>query len=51
MHANKPAVVLNERAEKNAILPECPQFHRSLSDPAMMTLLRNAAQTLGYVID
>jgi hypothetical protein len=51
MHANKPAVVLNERAEKNAILPESPQFHRSLSDPAMITLLRNAARTLGYVID
>ncbi len=51
MHANKPVVVLNERAEKNTTLPESPRFHRSLSDPAMMTLLRNAARTLGYVID
>ena len=50
MHANKPAVVLNERIEKQVILPENPRFHRSLGDPAMMTLLRNAARTLGFVI-
>ena len=51
MHANEPAVAINERADRIGFLPVNPRFHRSLSDPAMMSLLRNAARSLGYVID
>lgn len=46
MHANRPAVALNERAL--AVLPGHPEFHRPLVDPALMIMLRNAAHKLGY---
>ena len=50
MHANKPAMVLTERAKSAGIIPTSPSFHRALSDPAILTLLRNAARTLGYAL-
>jgi len=50
MHANRPAVVLNEHADASGALPAHPCFHRALSDPAMLTVLRNAARTVGYLL-
>jgi RES domain-containing protein len=50
MHANEPAVVLNDRAERAEILPAVPVFHRALADPALLTVLRNAARALGYLL-
>ena len=48
MHANVPAMVLTDRAEVLDVLAEHPSFHRALADPALLTILRNAARTLGY---
>jgi hypothetical protein len=48
MHANQPAVALTDRAEGLGVMPERPIFHRALGDAAMLTVLRNAARTLGY---
>jgi hypothetical protein len=48
MHANQPVVVLNERADIRRVVPAHPHFHRSLSDPAMLSILRNGARALGY---
>lgn len=48
MHANAMAVVLTDRAEAVGVLPEVPRFHRALADPAMLSIIRNAARTLGY---
>ncbi len=48
MNANRPAVVLYERAEIAGVLPTRPMFHRALADPALFTLLRNTAIDLGY---
>jgi hypothetical protein len=50
MHANEPAVVLNDRAEAAEVLPAVPAFHRALADPALLTVLRNAARALGYLL-
>ena len=50
MHANATAVVLNDRADPKATLPGSPGFHKALDDPSMITLLKNAARDLGYVI-
>jgi hypothetical protein len=50
MHANERAVVLNDRAEVSEVLPPVPAFHRALADPALLTVLRNAARTLGYLL-
>lgn len=44
MHANAVAVVLNDRAEPVEALPPSPGFHKPLSDPSMITLLKNAAR-------
>lgn len=49
MHANRPAVVLTDRAKTAAVVPAHPSFHRALGDPAILSLLRNAARALGYV--
>lgn len=50
MHANEPAVALNDRAEAAKVLPAVPAFHRALADPALLTVLRNAARALGYLL-
>ena len=50
MHANRPAMVLNERARGTGVVPEHASFHRSLGDPAILSILRNAAQSLGYAL-
>lgn len=50
MYANAPVIVLNDRAERLGVIPEQPSFHRSLSDPSLITFLRNAAYDLGYLL-
>jgi RES domain-containing protein len=50
MHANEPAVALNDRAEVAEVLPPVPAFHRALADPALLTVLRNAGRALGYFL-
>ena len=50
MHANAVAIVLNDRTDPEEALPRSPGFHKALDDPAMITLLKNAARELGYVI-
>jgi len=32
------------------VLPAVPAFHRALADPALLTVLRNAARALGYLL-
>lgn len=46
MHANRPAVALCERSED--VLPPRPTFHRPLSDPALLDVLKKAASGFGY---
>lgn len=46
MHANRPAVALTDRA--TSALPKQPTFHRPLTDPALLYMLRNAGKELGY---
>ena len=48
MAANRPAFALYERAV--SAIPRAPAFHRPLSDPTLLTLLRNVARDLGYVL-
>ncbi len=48
MATNRPALALYERAV--SALPIAPAFHRPLSDPTLLTLLRNVARDLGYVV-
>ena len=48
MHANRPALVLNERAENAGVLPNKPHFHRALADPVLLTVLKNAALDIGF---
>lgn len=50
MHANRPAMVLNERARDAGVMPVQACFHRSLGDPAILSILRNAAHELGYAL-
>lgn len=50
MHANATALVLHDRADPEAALPGSPGFHKALDDPSMITLFKNAARELGYVI-
>jgi len=45
---NETAMVLNDRADHANALPGTPLFNRSLSDPLMLTALKNAAQDIGY---
>lgn len=45
---NDPAIVLNERADREGMLPSTPLFHRALHDPVLLTPLRNAARELNY---
>ena len=50
MHANAPALVLNDRAEIKDPIAHQPSFHRALADPAILTILKNAASELGYAL-
>jgi RES domain len=48
MHANRSAVVLDDRAEAHGALPAHPLFNRALADDAMLDVLKHAAAALGY---
>jgi hypothetical protein len=48
MHANRPAVALNDRA-MDALAPR-PTFHSSLSSPALTQPLKLAGERLGYTL-
>ena len=50
MHANRPAMVLTDRAEAAGVIPRQPSFHRALGDPALLSLLKNAARSVGYAL-
>ena len=50
MHANRPAMVFTERAAQAGVTPARPSLHRSLADPAILSVLRNAARELGYAL-
>lgn len=43
MHANQPAIALNDRAEKTKALPAHPTFNRALADDALLDVLKHAA--------
>lgn len=48
MNANHLCVALYERTQ--GAMPTRPVFHRLLSDPAVLTLLKNACAALGYAL-
>lgn len=50
MHANRPAMILTDRAEAAGVIPDQPSFHRALGDPALLGLLKNAARSIGYAL-
>ena len=50
MHSNRPALVWTERAEAAGVVPRQPSFHRALGDPALLSMLKNAARELGYAL-
>ena len=50
MHANRPAMVLTDRAEAAGVMPARPRFHRALGDPALLSVLKNAARGIGYAL-
>ena len=45
---NRQAVAFNERVDALVVFPRTPTFHRALSDPLLLTPLRNAARELNY---
>jgi hypothetical protein len=51
MYANQPAMVLTDRIKAMDIMPRQPSFHRSLGDPVILNLLKNAGQILGYALN
>ena len=50
MRANRPAMVLSERTATAGVMPDSPSLHRSLGDPAILSVLRNAARELGNAL-
>lgn len=46
MYGNAPSLALYERAA--SAIPLMPTFHRPLSDPGLLVVLKNAALDLGY---
>jgi RES domain len=48
MHANRPAIVLTDRAAALGVLPAHPQFNRALADDLLLDVLKHAALDLGY---
>ena len=47
---NAVAIVLNDRTDPAKALPRSPGFHKALDDAGMITVLKNAARRLGYVV-
>lgn len=50
MHANRRAIVLNERAKAHSPIPASPGTHRDLKDAALITVIKNAARELRYAL-
>lgn len=50
MHANKPAIVLTDRAAALGALPAHPLFNRALADDLLLDVLKQAASDLGYAL-
>ena len=50
MHANRPAMVLTDRAGAAGVMPARPRFHRALGDPALLSVLKNIARGIGYAL-
>ena len=48
MNGNEPCVVLSDRAERPACLPDYPELNRALADDALVDVLKHSAQRLGY---
>jgi len=48
MDGHRPALALYERATSG--LPRTPLFHRALSDPALETMIENAAREFNYIV-
>ena len=48
MNGNHPAVALFERS--SGAVPNAPDFHRQLSDPALESMILSTAKTIGYSI-
>ncbi len=48
MYAHRPAVALYERA--TAAMPKRPTFHRPLTDPALLGVLKATTMEVGYVV-
>ncbi len=43
-------MVLTDRAEAAGVVPRQPSFHRALGDPALLSLLKNVARSVGYAL-
>ena len=50
MNGGEPAFALNELAQRSALFPPHPLFHRALADDVMIDPLKHAAQALGYAL-
>jgi len=50
MNGGEPALALTDRAEKRAIFPAHPLFHRALADDVLLDALKDAADRLGYAL-
>ena len=50
MHGNALAIALNDRADAAKAVSATPRFHKTLDDPSMITLLKNAARDVGFVL-
>lgn len=50
MNGGAPALALADRAEKRAVLPPHPLFHRALADDVLLDALKYAASSLGYAL-
>lgn len=48
MHANRPAVLLYERAASS--IPARPELHRALGDATILPWIRSLLATIGYVL-
>jgi len=50
MNGNRPAIALNDRAERAGCLPEHPDLNRALADDALLDVLKHSAERLGYAL-
>ena len=50
MHANRPAMVLTDRAEAAGVMAARPRFHGALGNPALLSVLKNISREIGYAL-